>query len=56
MLAQYIMQVKSFAVVIFMPQGVVDVKPYQELMAFLADKKRAAVCKLSDEDTLFSSI
>ena len=53
MLAQYIMQVKSFAVVLFMPQGVTDVKPYQELMAFLADKKRAAVCKLSDEHTLF---
>jgi hypothetical protein len=53
MLAQYITQVKSFAVVLFMPQGVVDVKPYQELMAFLVDKKRAAVCKLSEEDTLF---
>ncbi|KAI5084200.1 hypothetical protein GOP47_0000369 [Adiantum capillus-veneris] len=53
MLAQYISQVRDFAVVLFMPQGVPDVAPYQELMAFLADKKRAAVCKLSEENTLF---
>ncbi|MCO5591011.1 hypothetical protein L7F22_044987 [Adiantum nelumboides] len=53
MLAQYISQVRDFAVVLFMPQGVPDVAPYQELMAFLSEKKRAAVCKLSEENTLF---
>eukprot|EP00250_Pteridium_aquilinum_P035347 c9198_g1_i1 orf=578-4012(+) len=53
MLASYISQVREFSVVLFMPQGVPDVAPYQELMAFLADKQRAAVCKLSEENTLF---
>lgn len=53
MLAKYISQVLEFSVVLFMPQGVPDVAPYQELMAFLADKQRAAVCKLSEENTLF---
>ncbi|KAH7437377.1 hypothetical protein KP509_05G068500 [Ceratopteris richardii] len=53
MLAQYITQMKDSSVVLFMPHGVSDVAPYQELMAFLSEKHRAAVCKLSMGSTLF---
>ncbi|KAH7296372.1 hypothetical protein KP509_26G021500 [Ceratopteris richardii] len=53
MLANHISKVKDFAVVLFMPQGVSDVASYQDLLAFLVDKQRAAVCYLPEGRTLF---
>lgn len=53
MLAKHISQASDFSVVSFVPRGQEDVRPYQDFIVYLSEKKRAAVCKLSLESTLF---
>ncbi|MCO5573984.1 hypothetical protein L7F22_027762 [Adiantum nelumboides] len=53
MLAKHISEVGDFSLVSFVPHGDLDVEPYQEFIIYLSEKNRAAVCKLSQESTLF---
>ena len=53
MLAKHINEVGEFSLVSFVPLGEHDVEPYQDFIAYLSEKNRAAVCKLSQECTLF---
>ncbi|KAI5062058.1 hypothetical protein GOP47_0022597 [Adiantum capillus-veneris] len=53
MLAKHISEVGDFSLVSFVPHGDLDVEPYQEFIVYLSEKNRAAVCKLSQESTLF---
>ncbi|KAJ7557455.1 hypothetical protein O6H91_05G127500 [Diphasiastrum complanatum] len=53
MLAKHVHQAGDFGVVFFVPDGDVDVPPYQDFMSYLGEKHRAGVAKLSNGSTLF---
>ncbi|KAJ7561886.1 hypothetical protein O6H91_03G045700 [Diphasiastrum complanatum] len=53
MLAKHVYQAGDYGVVFFVPDGDVDVTPYQDFMRYLGEKHRAGVAKLSNGSTLF---
>lgn len=53
MLAKHISEVGEFSLVSFVPHGDLDAESYQEFIVYLSEKNRAAVCKLSQDSTLF---
>ncbi|TVU09055.1 hypothetical protein EJB05_42495, partial [Eragrostis curvula] len=53
MLAKHYYQAAASWVVFFVPENDADMAAYNEFMNYLADKQRAAVCKLGERSTLF---
>lgn len=53
MLSKHYYQAAGSWVVFFVPENDADMAAYNDLMSYLGDKQRAAVCKLGERSTLF---